>query len=57
MFFLWKVNPAPSAAARARRAPCLEVYERGVCVCLVLYVFTSVLRLVYMHVVGSPRFG
>jgi hypothetical protein len=32
--FLWKVKSAPSSAARARRAPCLEVCERGVCVCV-----------------------
>jgi hypothetical protein len=40
--FLWNVKSAPSYAARARRAPCLVVCERGVCVCvcvcLVLYV-------------------
>ena len=34
--FLWKEKSAPSFAARARRAPCLVVCERGVCVCLVL---------------------
>jgi hypothetical protein len=34
--FLWKVKSAPSSAARARRAPCLDVCERGVRVCLVL---------------------
>jgi hypothetical protein len=28
--FLWKVKSAPSSAARARRAPCLDVSERGV---------------------------
>jgi hypothetical protein len=38
--FLWNVKSAPSSAARARRAPCLEVCERGVsvfgvvCVCV-----------------------
>jgi hypothetical protein len=32
--FLWKEKSAPSSAARARRAPCLEVCERGVCVCV-----------------------
>jgi hypothetical protein len=36
--FLWKVKSAPSSAARARRAPCLDVCERGVWVCLVLWV-------------------
>jgi hypothetical protein len=34
--FLWRVKSAPSAAARARRAPCLVVCERDVCVCLEL---------------------
>jgi hypothetical protein len=28
--FLWNVKSAPSSAARARRATCLEVCERGV---------------------------
>ena len=28
--FLWKVKSAPSSAARARRAPCLDICERGV---------------------------
>jgi hypothetical protein len=28
--FLWKVKSAPSSAARARRAPCLDVCEKGV---------------------------
>jgi hypothetical protein len=28
--FLWKVKSAPSSAAQARRAPCLDVCERGV---------------------------
>jgi hypothetical protein len=36
--FLWNVKSAPSSAARARRAPCLVVCERGVSVCLVLCV-------------------
>jgi hypothetical protein len=51
------VKSAPSSAARARRAPCLDVCERCVCVCvcLVLYVCASVLRLVYLKGVGSPR--
>jgi hypothetical protein len=40
--FLWKVKSAPSAAARARKAPCLVVCERGVWVCLVMYVCASV---------------
>jgi hypothetical protein len=52
--FLWKVRSAPSVAARARRAPCMVVCERGVWVCLVLYVCGYVLRLVYMWGVGSP---
>jgi hypothetical protein len=30
--FLWNVKSAPSSAARARKAPCLVVCERGVCV-------------------------
>ena len=30
--FLWKEKSAPSSAARTRRAPCLVVCERGVCV-------------------------
>jgi hypothetical protein len=42
------VKSAPSTAARARRAPCLEVCARGVCVYLVLYVCALVLRLVYL---------
>jgi hypothetical protein len=54
--FLWKVKSAPSAAARARLAPCSLVCERGVWVCLVVYKCASVLRLVYMWSVGSPRF-
>jgi hypothetical protein len=33
---LWNVKSAPSSAARARRAPCLDFRERGVCVCLCL---------------------
>jgi hypothetical protein len=53
--FLWKVKSAPSAAAHARRALCLVVCERGVCVCLLLYVCASVLRLVYMWGVSCPR--
>jgi hypothetical protein len=32
--FLWNVKSAPSSAARARRAPCLDVCERSVCVCV-----------------------
>jgi hypothetical protein len=32
--FLWKEKSAPSSAARARRAPCLDVCERAVCVCV-----------------------
>ena len=36
--FLWKVKSAPSSAARARRAPCLDVCERGVGVGFVLQV-------------------
>jgi hypothetical protein len=48
VWFLWKVQSAPSAAARARRAPCLDVCQRGVCVCLMLCVCASALRLVYM---------
>jgi hypothetical protein len=35
---LWKVKSTPSAAAQERRAPSLVVCERGVWVCLVLYV-------------------
>jgi hypothetical protein len=54
--FLWKVKFAPSAAVRARRAPGLEVCERGVCVGFVLYVCASDFRLVSMWGVGSPRF-
>jgi hypothetical protein len=46
--FLWKVKSAPASAARARRAPCLDVCERGVRVCLVLWVWASVLRFVYL---------
>ena len=46
--FLCKVKSAPSAAARARRAPCLDVCERGVSVCLQLWVCASALRFVYM---------
>jgi hypothetical protein len=49
------MKSAPSAAARARRAPCLVAGERGVWVCLVLYVCSSVLRLVYLWGVSSPR--
>jgi hypothetical protein len=45
MCFLWKVKSAPFAAARARRAPCLVDCERGVWVCLVVYVCASVCRL------------
>jgi hypothetical protein len=48
VFILWRVKSAPSAAARARRAPCLVVCEMGIWVCLVMDVCTSVLRLVYM---------
>jgi hypothetical protein len=33
-FFLWKEKSAPFSAARARRAPCLDVCERCVCVCV-----------------------
>ena len=32
--FLWREKSAPSSAARARRAPCLDVCERGMCVCV-----------------------
>jgi hypothetical protein len=46
--FLWKVKSAPSAAARARRAPYLVVCERGVCVWLVLHVCAAALSLVYL---------
>jgi hypothetical protein len=53
--FLWKVKSTPSAAARVRRAPCLVVCARGVWVCLVLYVCESVLRLVNLWGIDSPR--
>jgi hypothetical protein len=53
--FLWYEKSAPSFAARARRAPCLVVSDRGVCVCFVLYVCASDLRLVYLWGMGSPR--
>jgi hypothetical protein len=48
VWFLWKVKSAPSAVARARRAPCLVVCERGVCVWLALYVCALALMLVYL---------
>ena len=32
--FLWNMKSAPSSTARPRRAPCLVVCERGVCVCV-----------------------
>jgi hypothetical protein len=55
--FLWSEMSAPSYTARARRAPCLVVCERGVCVCvcLVMIVCASVLRLLYLYCMGSPR--
>jgi hypothetical protein len=31
--FLCGVKSTPPAAARARKAPCLVVWDRGVCVC------------------------
>ena len=52
--FLWKVKSAPSAAARASRAPCLDDCERGVSVCLQLCVCASAFRFVYMWGKGSP---
>jgi hypothetical protein len=57
--FLWKVKSAPSAAARARRAPCLDVCERGVRVCLQLWVCASALRFIFLLVVGvvMPSLG
>ena len=39
---LRKVKSAPSSAARARRAPCLDVCERCVCVCVCVCVFNAV---------------
>jgi hypothetical protein len=46
--FVVKGEVRPARSGAARRAPCLQVYARGVCVYLVLYVCASVSRLVLM---------
>jgi hypothetical protein len=56
--FLCKVKSAPSSAARARRAPCLVVCERGaVCVCVCVCVFGVVCVCVCFQVGVSVGYG
>jgi hypothetical protein len=48
--FWCKVKSAPFVGARERRAPCLEVCERGVCLCLVMCVCVCISFQVGVHV-------
>jgi hypothetical protein len=49
-----KKKSAPFVAARARKAPCLEVLERGVSVFDDVFVFVAFLKMVYLKGVGAP---